>query len=307
MDIVPGALRESSYHKQLVQLYWMARYDYEPNWAFREHIHDFAQIIYVIKGSGTAQLSGRNVTLGPGVVLFMVAGVPHALWADSDVPIRTIDAKFAILPGIFHDSLKRIQEPVLDKDNRVLHLLQRVLREAVKNQPGHYELGNALMTEALVVILRESIDSVPKDLPDPDVPLEDKLVKKALDLIHLRFSSDISLREVSGALGVSQQYLARRFKVTMGTTMQDYLIRYRIHKAKERLRYSRGPIKEIAFDVGFKSIHHFTRVFSRLEHMPPASWRERQSGIIRQGITVTSGFVGVDVTVDDRSNEPVGL
>ena len=307
MDLVAGALKQSSHHNQLVHLYWIARYDYQPNWAFREHIHDFAQIIYITEGGGEAYLVNRPVKLEQGVILFMAPGVPHSLRSGTTQMLRTIDVKFAITPGEFCDTVSSIHTEVRDVDNRVLHVLMRTHEEAIKNQPGHFQLCNALMTEAMVLILREALGNVANEIYDPQQPLDDALVQRARDLIQERYAESITLAELADMLGVSQQYLARRYKKVMGSTVHEYLLQYRIHQAKELMRTAEAPIKQIAFDVGFKSVHHFTRIFSRLEHMPPAAWRERQSGIGRHGITVSPGFVAVDVTVDDRSNEFVGL
>jgi len=307
MKLVAGALKDGASQNQLVQLYWIALYDYKPNWAFREHIHDFSQIIYVYEGSGTANLSGRSVSLSPGVILFMVPGIPHSLTADSDVAIRTIDVKFAITYSQFYTALNKIRKPIIDKNNCVLHILQKVHQEAIKTMPFHKELCNALMEEALVAILRESMDRGSPEIPDSGLPMENGLIQNAREYIHVNYVRPVNFREASHLLGVSQQYLARKFKIKLGMTPHEYLMNYRIEKAKDLLRYTQAPIKEISYNVGFKSIHHFTRIFGRMENMPPASWRRRQSGVGREGVTVTKGFVAVDVTIDNISNEPVDL
>ena len=307
MKLVGGALRDTANHNQLVQLYWIARYDYKPNWAFREHIHDFCQIIYVMEGVGEAQLARCTGPVSQGTILFMPPGVPHALRANTERTLRTIDVKFAVVPGRFSEMLSQVREPLNDSGSRVLHVLKRTHQEAIQNAPGHYELCNALMTEVLVMILRVAKDAEPESLPDPNEQMDDELVEGARRLIHEQFRGPISVREICEAVGASQQCLSRHFKAALGMSVNEYLLRYRIDVGKEQLRYSRGSIKEVAFEVGFKSVHHFTRVFRKFEHMPPAEWRKRQSGVGREGITVTPGFVPVDVTLDERSDELIGL
>lgn len=307
MDLVSGALKQSADHNQLVQLYWIARYDYEPNWVFPEHIHDFWQIIYIIEGEGDACLAGRKFNLVPGLILFMPPGVPHSLLLITSPSMRTLDVKFGLGRGEFCETMRAMHTPAMDSDNQVLHILSRIHKEAIRSEPGHRELCNALMIEALVHMLRASTGDTPAELPETQHSLEDTLVQRTCDLVHQRFAEAVTLQEVSHALGVSPQHLTKRFKKTVGTTVHEYLLRYRVERAKEFLSASRRPIKQIAFDVGFKSVHHFTRVFSRLEHTPPGAWRERQSGVGRRGITVTPGFVSTDVTVDGHSNELIGL
>lgn len=307
MNFVGGALRQTAHHNQLVQLYWIARYDYQDYWAFRPHIHDFSQIIYIMEGRGTFSLQDEDFVIGPGTVLLMMPGTPHALKPPTESPVRSIDAKFAVFHGDFWERLHSIATPIQDKDDRILHILQNVHQEAIENKTGHYELSNALMTQALVNLLRASEDSIPNDVPEPIPFFRDELVHKARTLIAQRFSGGLTLNDISSAIGTSSQNLERHFRKTMGMTVHEYVLRYRIYRAKEELRYARMPIKEIAYHVGFKSVHHFSRVFSRLEHMPPAAWRDSQSGVGRRGITVTPGFVAVDVTVNERTDEAIPL
>lgn len=50
----------------------------DPGAAFPPHSHPGEEIIYVLEGSLEYRLDGRVVTLGPGGVLFVPAGVVHS-------------------------------------------------------------------------------------------------------------------------------------------------------------------------------------------------------------------------------------
>jgi AraC-like DNA-binding protein len=54
-----------------------------------------------------------------------------------------------------------------------------------------------------------------------------------------------------------------------------YLLECRIEQAKELISYSDYALKEIAERVGFKNIHHFTRVFSEITGVSPGLWRQQ--------------------------------
>lgn len=42
--------------------------------------------------------------------------------------------------------------------------------------------------------------------------------------------------------------------------------------------------------TGFKTIHHFTRMFHNLEETTPGQWREREKEGIRKGIFLNDTF-----------------
>jgi AraC-like DNA-binding protein len=76
----------------------------------------------------------------------------------------------------------------------------------------------------------------------------------------------------------------------------------RIERAKELLRGSDLPIKEICWECGFKSIHHFSRAFKDDQGVPPAAWREREREGVWQNVVITPGFVNRDITLtEDRT------
>ena len=49
-----------------------------PGVAFPEHSHPGEEIIYVLEGTFEYRVAGRPVTVGPGGVLFIPAGVVHS-------------------------------------------------------------------------------------------------------------------------------------------------------------------------------------------------------------------------------------
>lgn len=65
------------------------------------------------------------------------------------------------------------------------------------------------------------------------------------------------------------------FKETTGLTPNDYLLRQRIERAKERLTQTSQPITEIALGVGFSSSQYFANVFRRYTGMTPLAHRKR--------------------------------
>lgn len=298
MNLVEGILPGPTPEWKLPEVYWVARYDYQPNWAFDSHVHNFFQLIYVMDGAGTAEIGDREIALARNVCLFMPPYVRHSLRASHNVKLRTIDVKFAVLFDDLAETLKRFSGNLEDNDGAIRPLLDELHHEAVMGGAWHREMCCTLLMYILVIIARKteganegSTVGVTYSYPS------DEGMRELLNHIHQHYSnSELSLADLVDVSGYSKSYLEKKFRREMGISIHRYIMRYRVYQAKELLRYSDRPIKEIAFMTGFKTIHHFTRVFSEIESVPPAKWRTFEMRTGRKGVILSPRFVNVDIT-----------
>jgi transcriptional regulator GlxA family with amidase domain len=107
---------------------------------------------------------------------------------------------------------------------------------------------------------------------------EPPAVGKARDFIDAHLGEDVSLGEVAHAVNMSANYFSELFKKATGINFVDYVSRVRVEKTKHLLLDPRRHITEIAFDVGFKSLSQFNRVFHKHAGMSPREYREKHAG-----------------------------
>jgi AraC-like DNA-binding protein len=74
---------------------------------------------------------------------------------------------------------------------------------------------------------------------------------------------------------VSRATLARRFAHLVGETPPEYLTRWRMDLAAQRLRDSDDTVAVIAGAVGYRSEYSFSRAFTRLRGLAPGRYRRR--------------------------------
>ena len=72
---------------------------------------------------------------------------------------------------------------------------------------------------------------------------------------------------------MSTSYLTRLFRQQMETSPHDFLLRYRITRAKQLLMETDLPIGTIAKQVGFTSESNFSYRFSQMSDMTPRAYR----------------------------------
>jgi AraC family transcriptional regulator len=98
-------------------------------------------------------------------------------------------------------------------------------------------------------------------------------LRAVTDFIGDNYERDLSLAELARAAGMSTFHFAREFKRTTGTTPHQYLIKFRVERAKALLAESRMPLVEVGFRSGFSHQSHFSRLFRRLTGTTPLSYR----------------------------------
>ena len=79
-----------------------------------------------------------------------------------------------------------------------------------------------------------------------------------------------SLSELSKIAGINEYKLKRGFKETFNQTAFEYLANVRLETAKNDLLYKTKPITEIAFELGYSSLQHFSAAFKKKFGVAPS-------------------------------------
>ncbi len=102
----------------------------------------------------------------------------------------------------------------------------------------------------------------------------DDRVRVAVDLLHTRdLAEPLALETLASAVHISPNHLIRLFRKDLQTTPHQFWDRLRVEHAQSRLRQPDIRIKEVAIDLGFKHLSHFSKWFKRHAGKPPQSAR----------------------------------
>ena len=99
--------------------------------------------------------------------------------------------------------------------------------------------------------------------------------ENAKNYISLHYREKLRLEDIAEALGISPSYLSRLFRKDTGVLLQDYIVRVRVDRAANFLKYSDESLAVIAEYVGFPSQSYFGRVFKKEMNMTPKAYRDR--------------------------------
>jgi len=69
-------------------------------------------------------------------------------------------------------------------------------------------------------------------------------------------------------------YLSDLFSSVEGSTIEHYFIAQRIEKVKELLVYDQLSLSEIAYELGFSSVHHLSTQFKKVTGLTPTHFKK---------------------------------
>lgn len=141
---------------------------------------------------------------------------------------------------------------------------------------GEVELKDQVGKEKLKAIDAE-LKQVGFELIDNRMAVLIENIKKAvIEYIgQLKDAKKVNLSTfLSTRLNYEYTYLSHLFSVIEGVTIEQYYILQRIEKAKELLVYDQLTMSEIAYQIGFSSVHHLSAQFKKVTGLTPSHFKK---------------------------------
>jgi AraC-like DNA-binding protein len=146
--------------------------------------------------------------------------------------------------------------------------------ELRKPQPGGALIIQQLAQMLLVQVLRAHLERAASDVGWLSA-LADKRLAAAIALIHENPGRAWTVEQLAHAAGMSRTAFAVHFKHRSGQTPMEYLTRWRMLLADDRLRHSRESIGTVALSVGYSSESAFSMAYKRVMGAPPRRHAKR--------------------------------
>ena len=242
----------------------------------REHT-----LLYLLSGELEIEENGCTTTLHPGDCAFMRRDVRMHLQKKPGRygPYRSVVLKF--LRPFLREFYKGLRPDRIPLDSRrssqSLYLLPhnrsdiKSLFESVMpyfesgEQPSPYVL-KLKMTEGVYVLLHTD-PKLYASLFDFVEPWKIDI----LDYLNENYMFDLSMSEIARYTGRSLSTFKRDFAKVSDLTPQKWILRRRLEAARDLIRSGSKSITEVCFEVGFKNLSHFSRLYKEYFGMPPSS------------------------------------
>lgn len=104
-------------------------------------------------------------------------------------------------------------------------------------------------------------------------------VTLALQYIELNYSRKITVKMISDSIGLNRSYLNSVFKSSLGKTLQEYLMEFRVRKACELLANESLTIRNISLSVGYTDPLLFSKVFKSIQGVTPSEYKRMTASL----------------------------
>jgi AraC family transcriptional regulator len=93
------------------------------------------------------------------------------------------------------------------------------------------------------------------------------------DYLQCHLADKIAIEDVARLLSMTQYQFSRMFQATVGVPPLRYVLQLRMGRARTLIESTTRPIGEIAADLGYFDISHFSNLFRKFWGMPPSKFR----------------------------------
>ena len=172
------------------------------------------------------------------------------------------------LTGEHADMLSGLLPPIVhiaeESDKAILRWCVEGMRQELRHpQPGSFLVAQQLATMLLVQALRIYLAEGQKGGVGWLFALADKRMATAMFAMHSEPARPWTLQLLAERAGMSRTIFALKFKETVGQSPLDYLTRWRMFLAGDKLENSNLSLSAIAEGVGYESDSAFSTAFKR--------------------------------------------
>lgn len=149
--------------------------------------------------------------------------------------------------------------------------------------PINVTLGEvSLQDEEISVMQLEKLDGVLNGLgferiDDKKAKIIEDIKSTIIQIIHHQNKLELKVNWsdlLRNSIGFEYSYLSCLFSSVEGMTIEQYLIRQKIEKTKELLKYDELSLSEIAYKLGYSSVAHISNQFKKVTGLTPSEFKK---------------------------------
>ncbi len=250
------------------------------------HDHDHTELAYILSGKGRYLVNGNEFDVDTGDLIICNPGVKHKqLLTNPKEP----SMKFITGFTNYHFKDMPANSLLLKNGGCILHTTAELRQELYKhcyamlteeenNQVGRYFMLKTHLMQMLLLIMREIADVEKTEQKGCSFETYNKIyaVNRIINYLNENYNHKISLEKIAHNMYLSPVYISKIFKEETGESPINYLIKIRLEKAKEILQTNdAGSIKDIASQVGYDDVYHFSKLFKKYYGISPLYYRKK--------------------------------
>lgn len=225
------------------------------DFTYKKHCHEEYALGVTLRGIQEYNLDGSfHASYENGVMLFNPEQIHDGRAHDSS----GLDyVMLYIEPRLFLD--------ILGKKDMVRFTTPVVYNQALRNSILH--LSDAIQSDEDEVLCSELLLSLVDNFNPTtifiDCKKDNKLIRKAKEMIYSKLDDVMSLNEICKEFSISKYQFIRLFKANAGISPYQYFIFCKVNRAKQLLEKNKDIYSAVA-ECGFVDLSHLNKHFKRI-------------------------------------------
>ena len=225
--------------------------------------HACAEI--VLEGSMRYILDDQPVTVHANEMIILPIGLPNRVETGPDGFSRKVVFGLRgflaeIILASFSIECGKVYQ--LKDVGKIVQMLSRLVVVYRKADPATL---NAVSAAAFEILL-EIRDQIHTQNGSSDV----------IQLLQMNIHTPCSIAEFSRKMKLSREQLSGIFQKQFKQSPQQYKTQFRMRTAEQLLRQTDQPVKEIAFQLGYRSLSRFATAFRQYHGCSPREYRKQK-------------------------------
>jgi len=249
---------------------------------FRQHTHDFTEIILIDRGETLHVVNGESIPMGANHLVMIRMGDIHGFKCtkDSDLVLAHVAFRTETLEHIrdryypnsqtFYGGKSRLPS-MMELNGDVSRRIGEQV-DLMANAPRTLFQIERFLLNLFHVLESHSYQRLPPLCPD--------WLKQAYALSQTPEAFRGGVKAFQHLCGKSATHVARACKAWLNTTPSQVLNRFRMDYAAKELSMTDRAILDISLDCGFDSLSYFYRLFRQSYAMSPKEYRIRSKSVV---------------------------
>ena len=237
----------------------------EQGFLFSGEAHPIMELTYVDQGSLHSVVEGQDMLLKQGDLVIYGPNQWHMQYADIGVAPRYVTITFDLRNGDLSPLLNR----KFTAPQNTVALLQKMLQEQERMDEFS---GNVILAHLEMLLREDKTPQAGKLQTSNAVHSENEIIRQAQQYISSHIREKLSVPLVARQVDVSPSYLTALFHKNLQISPGEYIRRIKLQESKQMIRENNLNFTEIAAELQYSTVHHFSRQFKEKFGITPTEY-----------------------------------
>ncbi len=249
------------------------------------------ELVFISKGKGVLYLDQQECTYQEKDFYILSPYYPHTFLPEETTVFTIIrftevffnhqninsEDWFKRLEIIFCNHSKSpnvLMFSTVDKE-QIAALINVLLNENDKKNINTENIIVNIIQVILSIVERNILISISTSFLAQKIPNK---ILEIINYIHAQIYEPkaLTIDNISRKFNVSPNYLNEYFKKHSGSSIKNYILKYKVKLIKYKLEYSDASISELAYMFNFSDESHLNKVFNKFEYKNPSFFKKNQ-------------------------------